>query len=185
GAVNPGYATDLHGTPAAPLDPKLESQTRLNGGTTPTLKPLPGSPARFGAHIPAAFTDTAQNGYVWSGRLPDIGAWGGPANRAPVARPDDRTVAQNGSVTIPLGSLLTNDTDADGDTIRIIGGADAFTAQHGTIQIIPVAGDYNSPSALLVYTPEADYLGKDVVTYQVSDGQFNVASSINITVEKA
>jgi hypothetical protein len=179
GAVNSGYASDLHGTTAAPLDPRFDSQTRLNGGTTPTLKLLPGSPGRWGATIPSAFTDTSQNDYVWSGRIPDIGAWGAPANRAPLPVPDARNVPQNGSIMLTVGSLLANDTDADGDKLQIVGGASAFTSQHGTTTVY---GDPNDPHTLLRYVPDAGYLGTDVVTYQVTDGQFNVASKIDLAV---
>lgn len=179
GVLNGSGISDRHGSTATPLDPKLDFQTRLNGGATPTLKLLSGSPARNAVAITGS--DTSQNGYVWSGTA-DIGAWGGALNRAPVTVPDARVVPQNGSVSLFLRDLLRNDSDPDGDPIRIIGGASAFTAQHGTIAISPFAGDYNSPNALLIYTPDTDYLGPDTVTYQVSDGLLSVLSKINLSV---
>ena len=37
---------DIHGTAGQPLSAKLDSETRFKGGPMPTLKLLPGSPAR-------------------------------------------------------------------------------------------------------------------------------------------
>lgn len=176
GILNFSSISDLHGSTFVPLSPKLDTETRLNGGTTPTLKLLAGSPARSVIRITGS--DLSQNGHVWS-TFADIGAWGGVANRAPVTVRGARTVPQNGSVSMFVRDLLANDSDPDGDTVRILGGAAAFTAQHGTIRLF---GDPNSPSALLVYTPDTDYLGPDVVSYQVSDGQFTVGSSIDLSV---
>src|SRR5262249_3214216 len=104
------------------------------------------------------------------------------ANRAPVPVADAYTVPANGTRTINLGSLLANDTDPDGDSFRVIGDASAFTPQHGTVEIIPINNDYNSPDSFLVYKPNAGYLGPDTITYRVSDGQLSAPAQINISV---
>ena len=53
---------------------KLDRHLNLNGGTTPTLALLPGSPALAAA--PINNPDTSQNGFTWQTNA-DIGAWGG------------------------------------------------------------------------------------------------------------
>ena len=95
-----------------------------------------------------------------------------PANAAPVAGDDGAggsiVVAAGGNVRLVAADLLANDTDADGDTLRITrvgavsGGAVALTWNDG-----------NRALASLVYTHDPD-AGPDQATgfaYTVSDGR--------------
>ncbi|MCC5848336.1 MAG: PKD domain-containing protein [Verrucomicrobia bacterium] len=74
----------------------------------------------------------------------------------PVAVGDSATVAQGTSVGIPV---LANDTDADGDTLRLIG----YT--------VPAHGRVRIENGLAVYTPDPDHLGTDAFYYQIHDGR--------------
>jgi predicted extracellular nuclease len=92
-------------------------------------------------------------------------------NRAPVAVSDTATTDEDTAVTI---DVLANDADADGDLLVIVdAGSGAPAAAHGTVAV--VAGK-------LVYTPDADFNGADVITYAVTDGGFTVTSSVAVTV---
>ena len=75
------------------------------------------------------------------------------------------------SVTINSGTLLANDTDADGDSLTIISVQDA---QHGSVVL---DSDGN-----ILFTPDAGYSGSAGFSYTVSDGQGGT-SSATATVE--
>ncbi len=78
-------------------------------------------------------------------------------NIAPVANNDSATT--NGIKTKQV-SVLTNDTDADGDSLQIIG----FTQPaNGTISLTTATATFN-------YTPNATFSGVDTFTYKISDG---------------
>ena len=79
-----------------------------------------------------------------------------PANTAPDARNDVRTLQEDGSIT---GNVLSNDSDADGDDLSVIINTQP---KHGTLTIDD-AGNYS-------YSPSANYNGPDSFTYTVSDG---------------
>jgi hypothetical protein len=128
GAVDSGYTSDLHGTTDAPLDPKLASTTANNGGTTPTLALLAGSPAFRAVAINGS--DTSQNGFVWTGTA-DIGAWGG--------------------LVVPLLTVsgpgpITYDGNSHGATATVTGLHGATVA--GTLTFTYYAGDRASGPAL-------------------------------------
>ena len=79
-----------------------------------------------------------------------------PLNDSPQATADSATTNEDTPVSI---TILTNDTDLDGDALSIqsvAGGA------HGTLAIAGGA---------VTYTPDANYHGPDSFSYTVSDGQ--------------
>lgn len=93
-------------------------------------------------------------------------------NNAPVAVADSYTVNTGSSRSI---SVLTNDTDADGDTL----GAVLVTGpSHGTLTL--------NPNGTGTYTSSGSYRGTDSFTYRVSDGtaQSNVVT-VTFTVNGA
>ncbi|MDG0980209.1 MAG: Ig-like domain-containing protein, partial [Halieaceae bacterium] len=116
-----------------------------------------------------AFTYTPNAGFVGSdGILVEVNdGQGGTAqatisftvnnvNDAPVANNDpDANTLEDEPVTI-LG-VLSNDTDADSDTLNLVSGA-------------AVSGSVSVSGANLIYTPNQDFNGTDTVTYTVSDG---------------
>lgn len=79
-------------------------------------------------------------------------------NQAPVAVDDEATVFINETVEL---NVLANDTDAEGDTLRIFSIADA--PDHGDVTLV-------SDSTRLQYTPDPGFLGTDTFVYTLSDG---------------
>jgi|GEM_PF-6576510 len=79
-----------------------------------------------------------------------------PVNDAPDAIDDASTTPEDTAATI---SVLSNDTDVDGDTLAV----SAFT--QGTRGSVTA-----NPGGSLTYTPSANYNGSDSFTYTISDG---------------
>ena len=91
-----------------------------------------------------------------------------PVNDGPVAAPDAVTTAEDTAAAI---TVLTNDSDADGDTLLVTVG---FAPAHGTA--------INS-NGTITYTPAANYHGVDEFRYTVSDGNGGSATAVvNLTV---
>ncbi|MDQ7070772.1 MAG: Hint domain-containing protein [Rhodobacterales bacterium] len=92
-----------------------------------------------------------------------------PVNGDPVANDDTATTDEDTPVVI---DVLTNDTDPNGDPLSISG---TPTALHGTVTV--------NPDGTLEYTPDPDYYGDDVITYDVTDGNGGTSSgSVAVTV---
>ncbi|HWL67502.1 MAG TPA: DUF2341 domain-containing protein [Geminicoccus sp.] len=90
------------------------------------------------------------------------------SNTAPVATADSVTTYANTPVTIPL---LANDTDVDGDTIRLI----ALTVpSNGTVAV--------DGQQRVVYTPAAGFTGTDGFTYRIADSRGGESSG-TVTVQ--
>ncbi|OZC02403.1 Ig-like domain-containing protein [Rubricoccus marinus] len=91
-----------------------------------------------------------------------------PVNDAPVAVTDEVTTSEDVTVSV---DVLANDTDPDGDDLSITG-----------IPEQPDNGVAGIQNGLLVYTPNANYLGEDLVLYTVSDGIEDTFGRVMITV---
>ena len=83
-------------------------------------------------------------------------------NKQPVANPDTATTPENVPVDI---AVLANDTDPDGDTLRII----VFTQ--------PGHGIVTKNGSSLTYNPTTGYSGSDSFTYTISDGHGGTAKA--------
>lgn len=98
-----------------------------------------------------------------------------PPNRAPVAKDDgyeaEESTAAHGYTDLDLTPLL-NDTDADGDELRIVGVGEAKSG--GIAQL--------TENNVILYTPPIGFTGTDTITYQVSDGRDTVEATITVTV---
>jgi hypothetical protein len=95
----------------------------------------------------------------------------GTPNQAPVANNDSVTTAQDTPVAF---NVLANDTDPDGDTLRVTGLS--ASPAHGILAIQFLTGETS-------YTPNAGYAGPDAFTYTVSDGRGGTSSAtVSITV---
>ena len=96
-----------------------------------------------------------------------------PVNRSPEAADDRARTKEDTEVVI---DVLANDTDADGDALRVV----SVTApSHGTARI-------SDGGAGVVYAPEADYHGTDRFSYEVSDGSGGTATAeVEVTVAPA
>jgi len=90
-------------------------------------------------------------------------------NDAPVANDDTATTNEDNAATI---SVLTNDTDVDGDSLIVSG---VTQPTNGTAGI--------NLDGTVTYTPNANFNGSDSFTYTISDGNGGTATAnVNITV---
>jgi CshA-type fibril repeat protein len=91
-------------------------------------------------------------------------------NPGPTANND--VAATNEDVPITI-DVLANDTDPDGDTLRIV----AATAARGTVQI---NGD---GTITIAYDPNDNFNGTDTITYTISDDQGGTSTAtVTVTV---
>jgi large repetitive protein len=84
-------------------------------------------------------------------------------NPAPTAANDTATVAEDGSVNIPV---LANDADPDGDPITVT----AAIAANGTVTV--------NPDGTITYVPNANFNGTDTISYTISDGNGGTSTAI-------
>ena len=92
-------------------------------------------------------------------------------NSAPIAVNDAETTPLNTPVTI---SVLTNDSDVDGDTLSIV---NATNPSNGSVSVV---------GTTIVYTPDNGYTGQDTFNYTITDNQGNnVTAMVTVTVASA
>ncbi|MEZ0356001.1 Ig-like domain-containing protein [Mycobacterium sp. SA01] len=92
-----------------------------------------------------------------------------PVNHSPSPVNDSFAVTENTQLT---GNVLTNDTDADGDTLSV---TVAQAPSHGSLAL-------NSDGSF-TYTPAENYYGADTFSYTVADGHGGTAvGTTSITV---
>jgi VCBS repeat-containing protein len=93
-------------------------------------------------------------------------------NRAPVAADDAYTTNENTPLNAGAPGVLTNDTDADGNSLTAVL---VTSVSHGTLTL--------SSDGSFVYTPSAGISGADSFTYKANDGTIdsNVAT-VSISV---
>ena len=95
-------------------------------------------------------------------------------NQPPVANDDVVTTGQDTPVTF---NVLANDTDPEGNTLKV----DGVTSPpaHGIVVVQTLTGE-------ATYTPSSGYFGPDAFTYSISDGHGGTASGVvHITVTPA
>ncbi|EKV03514.1 integrin/UnbV like protein [Leptolyngbya sp. PCC 7375] len=89
-------------------------------------------------------------------------------NDVPVASDDTATTAQNSAIQI---QVLANDTDIDGDVLTVLS---ATAGSNGSTSI---------EDNQIVYTPNADFVGTDSFTYEISDGNGGTSTAtVTVTV---
>ena len=92
-----------------------------------------------------------------------------PVNDVPEAFGDAASTDEDAAVEI---DVLANDTDADGDSLRV---SSVSVPSNGTAEISAGGG--------VRYTPAANWYGTDAFTYEVDDGNGGTASaSVEVTV---
>jgi hypothetical protein len=127
-------------------------------GVSPTAQSISGRDTRFvnvsaGAHTISVFYGTTTP----------------PINHAPVANPDTASVNEGQTVVIPV---LANDTDADGDTLRV----DSTSPDSGAV--ITINADQT-----ISYTPNPGTCGTDTFTYTIDDGRGGTAfATVTVTI---
>lgn len=163
------HPTDLRNTNPL-LDP---DGLQDNGGLTPTIALLPGSPAldRISGTPGTDFPALDQRGVGRPNRAKaDIGAFEAEQNTAPEAGNDSATTAFNQPVII---TVKANDTDADGDSLTVTA---VTQPANGTTAI--------NEDGTITYTPTMGYSGTDTFSYTISDGQGGTASaSVLVTIQ--
>ena len=90
-----------------------------------------------------------------------------PVNTAPVAQSDTATVENGVAITI---DVLSNDTDAESDTLTI---TSVSGAQFGNAEIV---------NGAISYTPTDLAIGSEALTYEISDGKATASGAIDITL---
>ena len=94
-----------------------------------------------------------------------------PVNDLPEAADDEASTNEDEAVTV---DVLANDTDPDGDGLRI---ASVSSPENGTARIA---------AGVVLYMPAANFHGTDRFTYTVEDGNGGTASaSVTVTVTPA
>ncbi|HIF6173208.1 TPA: tandem-95 repeat protein [Vibrio parahaemolyticus] len=91
-----------------------------------------------------------------------------PVNDAPVAKDDIATTQEDTVVTI---DVLPNDTDVDGDMLRI--DSASVPSDQGTVEIV---------DGKLVFTPAENFNGDAEIIYTVTDGQLADEAKVTVTV---
>ncbi|MFH4474066.1 tandem-95 repeat protein, partial [Vibrio parahaemolyticus] len=91
-----------------------------------------------------------------------------PVNDAPVAKDDIATTQEDTAVTI---DVLPNDTDIDGDTLRV--DSASVPSDQGTVEIV---------DGKLVFTPAENFNGDAEIIYTITDGQLADEAKVTVTV---
>lgn len=91
-----------------------------------------------------------------------------PVNTAPTANNDVGLAQNNQAVVI---DVLKNDTDAENNELSI-----------SKIVTMPTMGSIEIVNNTLVYTPNKDVALKDVLEYELSDGELTATASVEITI---
>ena len=89
---------------------------------------------------------------------------------APVAANDTAKTPAGAAVTI---SVLSNDTDPDGDSLTV--SSISSQPSNGTAAI-------NSGSTTITYTPDSGYSGADSFSYTASDGSLTDTATVTVTM---
>jgi Cadherin-like domain/RTX calcium-binding nonapeptide repeat (4 copies) len=119
---------------------------------------------------PASFVYTVDDGHGGSATATvEIDVTAG--NTAPVAATDSATAMEDTPLVMTAASLLANDTDANGDSLAVIG---VGNATNGTV---------NLNGGNITFTPVGNYAGPASFTYTVSDGRGGTSTgTVNVNV---
>jgi cysteine-rich repeat protein len=131
-------------------------------GTTVTFAPA----ADF--HGTASFRYTISDGELTASA--EVALTVTPVNDAPAAGDDEVAVAEDATGRYPVGDLLADDRDVDGDPLRVVAVDNAI---HGTVAL---DGD------LVVFSPDRDFHGAASFEYVVSDGALSDVAVVTVVV---
>ncbi|MDO8344438.1 MAG: Ig-like domain-containing protein, partial [Cellvibrio sp.] len=122
---------------------------------------------------PASFTYTLSDGKGGTDTA-TVNLAVAPVNDAPIAVADSGVVATNGSVNIPIATLLSNDSDVEGEVISLVSVQGA------------VNGTVNVSGSNVVFIPTANYEGPASFTYTIRDPVGNTSNgSVTVNVGAA
>ncbi|MBV7333691.1 tandem-95 repeat protein [Chloroflexi bacterium TSY] len=94
-------------------------------------------------------------------------------NSAPVAVDDTYSTDEGTLLDVPAPGVLTNDSDADGDTLAAVLVNDV---SNGTLSL--------NADGSFTYTPNAGFVGDDTFTYKANDGQED-SNTVTVTITVA
>ena len=93
-------------------------------------------------------------------------------NKPPVANDDTYTMRPNTTLSVDAESgLLANDTDPDGDPMRVVA---TSSAENGTLSVFT--------DGSFTYTPNEDFTGVEQISYTNSDGLEETTATLTIEV---
>jgi len=143
-------------------------------GAEGTAEPDPcvSSRTQLGSNGDVKITAYTSDASSWNfGRLSDQAV-----NHAPVAVDDTATTDEDTDAVI---DVLSNDTDADGDSLSVVSSSLSHPA-HGTVELITSGTD----AGKVRYTPtEANYNGSDNFNYKANDGTADSnEATVSVTV---
>ncbi|MFT5548183.1 MAG: Ca2+-binding RTX toxin-like protein [Candidatus Azotimanducaceae bacterium] len=118
---------------------------------------------------PASFEYTVSDGFAFSMATVTVDIT--VVNDPPVAVDDSVTTSEDQPLIVSFDELLSNDSDADGDTLTVDSVSDA-TNGFVTIDIVEES---------ITFTPDANYNGPAIFDYTVNDT--NVSSTATVTVD--
>ncbi len=135
-------------------------------GTEPNLIYMP-SPNFYGSDI---FAFKVNDGTADSA-LATVSITVSPINDPPMAY-DDTAETQEDTPIVRI-DVLTNDTDVDDDSLKIIS---ITQGKNGSVTV--------NPDSTLAYSPRAKFYGSDVFTYTISDDKgLTDTAKVNVTVK--
>ncbi|WP_154224526.1 Ig-like domain-containing protein [Marinicella rhabdoformis] len=161
-----GEVSDLTLTSIDNSNPDLEIAD--NGNGTLTITALNG----YTGTTEFTYTITDADGGTATATIVVTVTSGPPVgnNQPPVAQADSYFTIVNQSKVI---NPLENDTDPDGDNITLVS-VDSSNAL-GTVTDIQADGS-------MTYTPPANWCGTDTFTYTITDGEFEVTTTVQISI---
>jgi VCBS repeat-containing protein len=182
-AVNDAYSTSMNTTLNISAPGVLGNDTDVNGDT---LTAVLVSGVSHGSltlnnngsfsYIPSTgytgtefFTYRASDGQVDSNTaIVTITTTG--INNPPVAVNDAYSTNEDTALNTPAPGVLSNDTDADGDTLTV---AKVTNPSHGTVTL--------NNNGSFTYTPDPGYSGTDSFTYKANDDQAD-SNVVTVTI---
>ncbi|MBV7564673.1 Ig-like domain-containing protein [Pseudomonas sp. sia0905] len=105
------------------------------------------------------------------------GAYQPLSNFSPTQANPALITGHDNALTISQATLLANDSDADGDTLRIVG---VDNPKHGTVTL--------NDNGTITFTPASNYYGPASFSYTVSDGNGGTSTAtvtVNVTGDAA
>jgi VCBS repeat-containing protein len=105
-------------------------------------------------------------------------------NNAPVANPDQRTIAEDAANLKLTGNALANDTDPDAGTVLSVVQPGTFNGKYGTL-VIGADGAYEytlDNASAVVQALKQGETGTDVFHYSVTDGSAGASTTLTIIV---
>jgi VCBS repeat-containing protein len=184
-AANDAYSTSVNTTLNVSAPGVLSNDTDANGDTLTAVLVSSVSHGSLTLNSNGSFNYTPTSGYTGSDSFTyqanDSQADSNTAtvtitvnavNNAPAAVNDAYSTNEDTALNRAAPGVLSNDTDADGDSLTAIKVSDPT---HGTVTL--------NSNGSFTYTPTSNYNGTDAFTYKANDGKVDSnTATVNITI---